>query len=104
MFCLQINIRHIHIRHDKSSFMNIMMSVIFSRMLCGCTDANCAVLSEQCEGQPCPADMQCVSIQATRGHYACQCPTGKLGECAGEEEREQTKHLNDNIKSTCSDM
>ncbi|XP_040049953.2 protocadherin Fat 3 isoform X3 [Gasterosteus aculeatus] len=50
---------------------------------CTCNDANCAVLSEQCEGQPCPADMQCVSIQATRGHYACQCPTGKLGECAG---------------------
>ncbi|XP_062417297.1 protocadherin Fat 3a [Pungitius pungitius] len=50
---------------------------------CTCNDANCAVLSEQCEGQPCPTDMQCVSIQATRGHYACQCPTGKLGECAG---------------------
>ncbi|KAM8902412.1 protocadherin Fat 3-like isoform 8-T10 [Spinachia spinachia] len=50
---------------------------------CTCNDANCAVLSEQCERQPCPADMQCVSIQATRGHYVCQCPTGKLGECAG---------------------
>uniref|UniRef100_A0A8C3AA79 FAT atypical cadherin 3a n=1 Tax=Cyclopterus lumpus TaxID=8103 RepID=A0A8C3AA79_CYCLU len=50
---------------------------------CTCSDANCAVLSEQCEDQPCPADMQCVSVEATRGRYACQCPPGKLGECAG---------------------
>ncbi|KAM6932333.1 protocadherin Fat 3-like [Lycodopsis pacificus] len=50
---------------------------------CTCNDANCAVLSEQCEDQPCPADMQCVSVEATRGRYACQCPPGKLGECAG---------------------
>ncbi|KAM6988350.1 LOW QUALITY PROTEIN: protocadherin Fat 3-like [Tautogolabrus adspersus] len=50
---------------------------------CTCTDSSCAVLSEQCEDQPCPADMQCVSIEATRGRYACQCPPGKLGECAG---------------------
>ncbi|XP_056297999.1 protocadherin Fat 3a isoform X3 [Pseudoliparis swirei] len=49
---------------------------------CTCNDANCAVLSEQCEDQPCPADMQCISVEATRGRYACQCPTGKLGECA----------------------
>ncbi|XP_045930210.1 protocadherin Fat 3a [Micropterus dolomieu] len=50
---------------------------------CTCSDTSCAVLSEQCEDQPCPADMQCVSIEAKRGHYACQCPPGKLGECAG---------------------
>uniref|UniRef100_A0A3Q1H770 Uncharacterized protein n=1 Tax=Anabas testudineus TaxID=64144 RepID=A0A3Q1H770_ANATE len=50
---------------------------------CTCNDASCAVLSEQCEDQPCPADMQCVSLEATRGRYACQCPPGKLGECAG---------------------
>ncbi|KAM8768033.1 protocadherin Fat 3a isoform 4-T4 [Acanthopagrus schlegelii] len=50
---------------------------------CTCTDASCTVLSGQCEGNPCPADMQCVSIEATRGTYACQCPSGKLGECAG---------------------
>uniref|UniRef100_A0A3Q3GNQ5 FAT atypical cadherin 3a n=1 Tax=Labrus bergylta TaxID=56723 RepID=A0A3Q3GNQ5_9LABR len=49
---------------------------------CTCT-GDCAVLSEQCEDQPCPADMQCVSIEASRGRYACQCPPGKLGECAG---------------------
>ncbi|XP_038549254.1 protocadherin Fat 3a isoform X3 [Micropterus salmoides] len=50
---------------------------------CTCSDTSCAVLSEQCEDQPCPADMQCVSVEAKRGHYACQCPPGKLGECAG---------------------
>uniref|UniRef100_A0A8C4NQV8 FAT atypical cadherin 3a n=1 Tax=Dicentrarchus labrax TaxID=13489 RepID=A0A8C4NQV8_DICLA len=50
---------------------------------CTCNDASCALLSEQCEDQPCPADMQCVSIEANRGRYACQCPPGKLGECAG---------------------
>uniref|UniRef100_A0A4W6CNL5 FAT atypical cadherin 3a n=1 Tax=Lates calcarifer TaxID=8187 RepID=A0A4W6CNL5_LATCA len=49
---------------------------------CTC-NGDCAVLSEQCEDQPCPADMQCVSVEATRGRYACQCPPGKLGECAG---------------------
>uniref|UniRef100_A0A7N6AC75 FAT atypical cadherin 3a n=1 Tax=Anabas testudineus TaxID=64144 RepID=A0A7N6AC75_ANATE len=49
---------------------------------CTC-NGDCAVLSEQCEDQPCPADMQCVSLEATRGRYACQCPPGKLGECAG---------------------
>lgn len=48
-----------------------------------CADASCAVLLEQCEEQLCPPDMQCVSVEATRGRYACQCPRGKLGECAG---------------------
>nr|XP_061797032.1 protocadherin Fat 3-like isoform X6 [Nerophis lumbriciformis] len=50
---------------------------------CTCTDVNCAALSGQCEDQPCPADMQCVSVDVTRGRHACQCPPGKLGECAG---------------------
>nr|XP_015831508.2 protocadherin Fat 3a isoform X4 [Nothobranchius furzeri] len=51
---------------------------------CTCSDASCAVLLErQCEEQLCPADMQCVSLEATRGRYVCQCPRGKLGECAG---------------------
>lgn len=59
------------------------MKSVFSFCPGVCTDTSCAVLSEQCEDQPCPADMQCVSIEAKRGHYACQCPPGKLGECAG---------------------
>uniref|UniRef100_A0A665TAV5 FAT atypical cadherin 3a n=1 Tax=Echeneis naucrates TaxID=173247 RepID=A0A665TAV5_ECHNA len=45
--------------------------------------SHCSTDPEQCEEQPCPADMQCVSVEATRGRYACQCPPGKLGECAG---------------------
>uniref|UniRef100_A0A672H9N6 FAT atypical cadherin 3a n=1 Tax=Salarias fasciatus TaxID=181472 RepID=A0A672H9N6_SALFA len=49
---------------------------------CTC-NGDCAVLSEQCEDQPCPPDMQCVAVEASRGRYACQCPPGKLGECAG---------------------
>uniref|UniRef100_A0A672HA03 FAT atypical cadherin 3a n=1 Tax=Salarias fasciatus TaxID=181472 RepID=A0A672HA03_SALFA len=39
--------------------------------------------STGCEDQPCPPDMQCVAVEASRGRYACQCPPGKLGECAG---------------------
>ncbi|XP_035989151.1 protocadherin Fat 3a isoform X5 [Fundulus heteroclitus] len=50
---------------------------------CTCHDASCAILVEQCEEQLCPPDMQCVSVEVTRGRYACQCPRGKLGECAG---------------------
>ncbi|XP_068174232.1 protocadherin Fat 3-like [Antennarius striatus] len=50
---------------------------------CTCNDASCAVLSDQCEDHSCPADMQCVSVEATSGRFACQCPPGKLGECAG---------------------
>ncbi|XP_041850205.1 LOW QUALITY PROTEIN: protocadherin Fat 3a [Melanotaenia boesemani] len=50
---------------------------------CTCNDASCPVLLEQCEDQLCPADMQCISVGATRGRYACQCPPGKLGACAG---------------------
>uniref|UniRef100_A0A3Q2XS24 FAT atypical cadherin 3a n=1 Tax=Hippocampus comes TaxID=109280 RepID=A0A3Q2XS24_HIPCM len=43
---------------------------------CTCTGMRCC----KC---PCPADMQCVSMDVTRGRHACQCPPGKLGECAG---------------------
>uniref|UniRef100_A0A668ALQ5 FAT atypical cadherin 3a n=1 Tax=Myripristis murdjan TaxID=586833 RepID=A0A668ALQ5_9TELE len=43
----------------------------------------CTGRQHLCEEQSCPADMQCVSTEATRGRYACQCPPGKLGECAG---------------------
>ncbi|KAK5608383.1 hypothetical protein CRENBAI_026607 [Crenichthys baileyi] len=50
---------------------------------CTCHDASCAIPLEQCKEQLCPPDMQCVSVEASRGHYACRCPRGKLGECAG---------------------
>ncbi|XP_070826259.1 protocadherin Fat 3a isoform X9 [Chaetodon trifascialis] len=73
--------------HNLATYSTPRVSFVsphFHRTLrCTCNDASCAVLSEQCEDQSCPPDMQCVSIEATRGHYACQCPPGKLGECAG---------------------
>uniref|UniRef100_A0A3P8YCB2 FAT atypical cadherin 3a n=1 Tax=Esox lucius TaxID=8010 RepID=A0A3P8YCB2_ESOLU len=50
---------------------------------CTCTDGSCPPASELCEEQPCPGDMQCVGTEGTRGPYVCQCPPGKLGECAG---------------------
>ncbi|KAJ8280395.1 hypothetical protein GJAV_G00054020 [Gymnothorax javanicus] len=50
---------------------------------CTCNGANCPSSSELCEEQPCPGDMQCVGTGGARGPYACQCPPGKLGECAG---------------------
>lgn len=46
-------------------------------------DGSCPPASELCDEQPCPGDMQCVGTGATRVRYACQCPPGKLGECAG---------------------
>ncbi|KPP69768.1 hypothetical protein Z043_111451, partial [Scleropages formosus] len=45
--------------------------------------ASCPSSPELCEDQPCPGDMQCVGTGATWGPYMCQCPPGKLGECAG---------------------
>lgn len=80
--------------------------------MCVCmTDDSCSVLSEQCEDQPCPPDMQCVSIEANRGRYACQCPQGKLGECAGtyvsKRETIQSQHENkkmqeQQVKTNCN--
>ncbi|KAB5550105.1 hypothetical protein PHYPO_G00049870 [Pangasianodon hypophthalmus] len=50
---------------------------------CVCTDGRCSAVSEVCEDVVCPDDMQCVKTDNSRGPYACQCPPGKLGECAG---------------------
>ncbi|XP_036391985.1 protocadherin Fat 3a [Megalops cyprinoides] len=50
---------------------------------CTCNGGNCPSSSELCEDQPCPGDMQCVGTGGAQGPYACQCPPGKLGECAG---------------------
>ncbi|XP_026048442.1 protocadherin Fat 3a isoform X5 [Astatotilapia calliptera] len=73
--------------HNLATYSNPRVSFVSPRFhrtsRCTCNDDSCSVLSEQCEDQPCPPDMQCVSIEANRGRYACQCPQGKLGECAG---------------------
>ncbi|XP_058884470.1 protocadherin Fat 3-like isoform X3 [Acipenser ruthenus] len=50
---------------------------------CTCSGGVCPGTSEPCEDKPCPEDMQCVGRRASRGPYLCQCPPGKLGECAG---------------------
>ncbi|XP_053502499.1 protocadherin Fat 3a [Ictalurus furcatus] len=50
---------------------------------CVCTDGRCSAVSEVCEDVVCPDGMQCVKTDNSRGPYACQCPPGKLGECAG---------------------
>ncbi|TRY60847.1 hypothetical protein DNTS_021639 [Danionella cerebrum] len=50
---------------------------------CVCSDGSCSTASEACVGMSCPGDMQCVGTDRNRGPYACQCPPGKLGECAG---------------------
>ncbi|XP_066555366.1 protocadherin Fat 3 isoform X3 [Amia ocellicauda] len=50
---------------------------------CTCNGGSCPGSSELCADQPCPGDMQCVGGTGSRGPYMCQCPPGKLGECAG---------------------
>ncbi|XP_015197069.2 protocadherin Fat 3 isoform X3 [Lepisosteus oculatus] len=50
---------------------------------CTCNGGSCPGSSELCDDQPCPGDMQCVGGAVSRGPYICQCPPGKLGECAG---------------------
>uniref|UniRef100_A0A8C2GD79 FAT atypical cadherin 3a n=1 Tax=Cyprinus carpio TaxID=7962 RepID=A0A8C2GD79_CYPCA len=49
---------------------------------CVC-NGSCSAASEVCADMRCPGDMQCVGTDNSRGPYACQCPPGKLGECAG---------------------
>uniref|UniRef100_A0A3B3S9R2 FAT atypical cadherin 3 n=1 Tax=Paramormyrops kingsleyae TaxID=1676925 RepID=A0A3B3S9R2_9TELE len=50
---------------------------------CTCSGGKCSASSELCEDHPCPGDMQCVGTGGAQGPYLCQCPPGKLGECAG---------------------
>ncbi|KTG47058.1 hypothetical protein cypCar_00009390 [Cyprinus carpio] len=50
---------------------------------CVCSDGSCSAASEVCADMRCPGDMQCVGTDSSRGPYMCQCPQGKLGECAG---------------------
>uniref|UniRef100_A0A8C1WP23 FAT atypical cadherin 3a n=1 Tax=Cyprinus carpio TaxID=7962 RepID=A0A8C1WP23_CYPCA len=49
---------------------------------CVC-NGSCSAASEVCADMRCPGDMQCVGTDSSRGPYVCQCPQGKLGECAG---------------------
>lgn len=72
-----------HLQNRISCVCNIRLFCFPELPLSLDADASCAAQSEQCEDHLCPADMHCVSVEATRGRYACQCPSGKLGDCAG---------------------
>ncbi|XP_071780759.2 protocadherin Fat 3 [Centroberyx gerrardi] len=50
---------------------------------CTCPGETCPTPLELCEGQSCPADMQCVRSGPT-APSVCQCQPGRLDECAGQ--------------------
>lgn len=47
-----------------------------------CAGGSCPTTVELCEGQSCPADMQCVRSGPT-APSVCQCQPERLDECAG---------------------
>ncbi|GLD46435.1 protocadherin Fat 3-like protein, partial [Lates japonicus] len=56
----------------------------FSRTdACTCPGGTCPTPVELCEGQSCPADMQCVRSGPT-APSVCQCQPERLDECAGQ--------------------
>uniref|UniRef100_A0A4W6FZ14 FAT atypical cadherin 3 n=1 Tax=Lates calcarifer TaxID=8187 RepID=A0A4W6FZ14_LATCA len=56
----------------------------FSRTdTCTCPGGTCPTPVELCEGQSCPADMQCVRSGPT-APSVCQCQPERLDECAGQ--------------------
>lgn len=57
--------------------------VLQTQFLLFLSDGSCSAASEVCADMRCPGDMQCVGTDSSRGPYVCQCPPGKLGECAG---------------------
>ncbi|XP_040037255.2 protocadherin Fat 3 [Gasterosteus aculeatus] len=50
---------------------------------CTCPGGTCPAPVELCEGQSCPADMQCVRSGPT-APSVCQCQTNRRDECAGQ--------------------
>ncbi|KAM7398079.1 hypothetical protein PAMA_006109 [Pampus argenteus] len=61
-----------------------LVSPRFSRTeTCTCPGGTCPTLVELCEGQSCPADMQCVRSGPT-APSVCQCQPDRLDECAGQ--------------------
>ncbi|XP_067464274.1 protocadherin Fat 3 [Thunnus thynnus] len=61
-----------------------MVSPRFSRTeTCTCPGRTCQTPVELCEGQSCPADMQCVRSGPT-APSVCQCQPDRLDECAGQ--------------------
>ncbi|XP_069578309.1 protocadherin Fat 3 [Brachyistius frenatus] len=61
-----------------------LVTLRFSRTeTCTCPGGTCPSPVELCEGQSCPADMQCVRSGPT-APSVCQCQPDKLDECAGQ--------------------
>ncbi|KAI4814272.1 hypothetical protein KUCAC02_003474, partial [Chaenocephalus aceratus] len=61
-----------------------LVSPRFSRKeTCTCPGGTCSSPVELCEGQSCPADMQCVRSGPT-APSVCQCQPERLDECAGQ--------------------
>ncbi|KAK5858538.1 hypothetical protein PBY51_002671 [Eleginops maclovinus] len=61
-----------------------LVSQRFSRKeTCTCPGGKCSSPVELCEGQSCPADMQCVRSGPT-APSVCQCQPERLDECAGQ--------------------
>ncbi|XP_069366544.1 protocadherin Fat 3 [Paralichthys olivaceus] len=61
-----------------------LVSPSFSRTdTCTCPEGTCPTPVELCEGQSCPADMQCVRSGPT-APSVCQCQPERLDECAGQ--------------------
>uniref|UniRef100_A0A3B4ZIB6 Protocadherin Fat 3-like n=1 Tax=Stegastes partitus TaxID=144197 RepID=A0A3B4ZIB6_9TELE len=61
-----------------------LVSPRFSRTeTCTCPGGTCPTPVELCEGQSCPADMQCVRSGPT-APSVCQCQPERLDECAGQ--------------------
>ncbi|XP_029421607.1 protocadherin Fat 3 isoform X4 [Nannospalax galili] len=55
----------------------------YRNVRCTCNGGLCPGSNDPCVEKPCPDDMQCVSYEASRRPFLCQCPPGKLGECSG---------------------
>nr|XP_024659800.1 protocadherin Fat 3 [Maylandia zebra] len=61
-----------------------LVSPTFSRKeTCTCPGRTCPTPVELCEGQSCPADMQCVRSGPT-APSVCQCQPERLDDCAGQ--------------------
>uniref|UniRef100_A0A8D3B4U7 FAT atypical cadherin 3b n=1 Tax=Scophthalmus maximus TaxID=52904 RepID=A0A8D3B4U7_SCOMX len=61
-----------------------LVSTRFSRTdTCTCPGGTCPTPVELCEGQSCPADMQCVRSGPT-APSVCQCQPERLDDCAGQ--------------------
>ncbi|KAM3601137.1 uncharacterized protein V6R79_008280 [Siganus canaliculatus] len=54
-----------------------------STEICTCPGGTCPTPVELCEGQSCPADMQCIRSGPT-APSVCQCQPERLDECAGQ--------------------